>query len=344
MAGTGPKAAGSHCSTSVTTATTQSAGPPLPRITDHLARIATPTLTVAGWYDAFLQGSLDNYLGARDSGQPAALIVGPWSYNNQTSRVGEFDFGAGADAATLNGGSSLLSLELDWLDRNIKTPKASKQKPPVLIFVMGINQWRSLDHWPPQSVDASWYLHSNGVLSETAPNADEPADTYRHDPDNPVPTCGGALLLTDEYPAGPYDQRSIENRSDVLVYTSEPLKRPLEVIGRVRTQIVAASTTPSTDWIVRLCDVDTDGVSRNITDGVLRDDNANAGPREHSIDLWSTAHVFLPGHRIGLHIASSSVPRWDCNPSTRAADQSVYHDASRPSRIILPAIACQPSD
>jgi uncharacterized protein len=338
--------------------TGQPIGPPFPRIADGLASIAAPTLTVAGWYDAFLQGSLDTYTGARDTGHPAALIVGPWSHNNQTSHIGETDFGAEASAGDVYDGSSLLSMELDWLDRHLKPLKPdhtttpppssplppSSPPPPILIFVMGINEWRHLDHWPPPAVDTSWYLHTNSTLSETAPQPDEPADTYRHDPNNPVPTCGGALLLTDEFPAGPFDQHSIENRSDVLVYTSEPLENPLEVIGRVRAHIVAASTAPSIDWVVRLCDVDTNGISRNITDGILRAATAHAvaatattaTPREHSVDLWSTAHVFLPGHRIRLHIASSSFPRWDLNPSDRPATASVYHDTLRPSRIVLP--------
>lgn len=310
----------------------------LPQIADGLVGLAAPTLTVAGWYDAFLQGSLDNYVGARDSGQPAALIVGPWSHGNQSSRIGEIDFGAGADAGSIDGGSSLRSLELDWLDRYLKV----KLKPdevgaatqaPVLIFVMGVNEWRRLENWPPAAVEVSWYLRADGVLSKSYPKAGEAVRTYRHDSANPVPTRGGALLLTDQYPAGPFDQCDVEGRRDVLVYTSEALKAPLEVIGRVRAEIVVGAVGATIDLVVRLCDVDTEGVSRNITDGVLRVSHGDVGPREHCIDLWSTAHVFQVGHRLRVHVTSSNFPRWDLLP---AADLSVHHDAARPSRIVLP--------
>lgn len=294
-----------------------------------------PTLTVAGWFDAFLQGSIDNYVRARDGGAPAALIVGPWSHGNLTGRIGARDFGAIAGAASME----LHARELDWLDRYLK-PELAPAAPdaPVLVFVMGTNEWRCFQTWPPESVDVPWYLHADGRLSLDVPDSDSPPDAFRHDPADPVPTCGGALLMAPEFPAGPYDQRHVEERDDVLVYTGAPLRAPLEVIGRISVHLVAESTAPGTDWVARLCDVDTGGVSRNITDGILRTRLARAhGPaREHVIDLWSTAHVFLPGHRIRVQVASSCFPRWDRN--LIVARQSVYHDAARPSRVILPVV------
>jgi putative CocE/NonD family hydrolase len=302
-----------------------------------------PTLTVAGWFDAFLQGSLDNYRAARDGGAPAALIVGPWSHDNQTGRVGETDFGPTADGARLDDRRSLSARELDWLDRHLKPgPGTEPGEPPVLVFVMGANEWRRFPAWPPDAVDVAWYLRSDAMLSPDPPPSDSPPDTFHHDPGDPVPTLGGALLLTPQFPAGPCDQRPVERRDDVLVYTSEPMRTPLEVIGRIKVHLVAASTASSTDWVARLCDVDGDGVSRNITDGVLRTPHAHADaagrgrPTEYVIDLWSTAHVFLPGHRIRVQLASSCFPRWDRNLALPVARQSVYHDIARPSRIILP--------
>lgn len=313
-------------------------------------RAGIPTLTVAGWFDAFLQGSIDNHVRARDGGVPAALIVGPWSHGNQTNRIGETDFGTVADAAALADGGSLLAREMDWLDLHLRPQHAAvAPEPPVLVFVMGANQWRRFQAWPPESVDVPWYLRTGGRLSPDAPEPDSPPDAFRHDPSNPVPTCGGALLMAPEFPAGPHDQQHVEDRDDVLVYTSEPLRAPFEVIGRVRVRLVAESTASSTDWVARLCDVDTDGVSRNITDGILRThqahrSNADTGHehpgREYVIDLWSTAHVFLPGHRIRVQIASSCFPRWDRN--LVRADQSVHHDAARPSRVVLPVVRANP--
>ncbi|MEV6925318.1 CocE/NonD family hydrolase [Dactylosporangium sp. NPDC051485] len=313
-----------------------------------------PTLTVAGWFDAFLQGSLDNHLSARAGGAPAALIVGPWSHDNQTRRIGDTDFGPIADAAALDGDRSLPQRELDWLDRRLRPgPDPEPEAPPVLLFVMGAGEWRRFPAWPPAAVEVAWYLRTGARLSPDAPpRPDSPPDSYEHDPGDPVPTLGGALLLAPQFPAGPCDQRPVEQRDDVLVYTSEPLRAALEVVGRITVHLFAESTAPSTDWVARLCDVGADGVSRNITDGVLRT-GGSGRTTEHVIDLWSTAHVFLPGHRIRVQIASSCFPRWDRNLAAAEggeaptalprARQTVYHDAARPSRIILPALHERPA-
>jgi uncharacterized protein len=216
----------------------------------------------------------------------------------------------------------------------VRAPSKRFEQQPVLLFVMGADEWRRLPSWPPESTEASWYLHGGGLLSPDSPQPDSPPDVFHHDPGNPVPTCGGGLLLTPQFPAGPVDQRQVEQRDDVLVYTSEPLTAPLEIIGRVAVHLVAASTSPTTDWVARLCDVDIDGVSRNITDGIMRTRQTQA--TDILIDLWSTAHVFLPGHRIRVQIAGSCFPRWDRNLD--AARQTVFHDAARPSRLVLPRI------
>ncbi|MEZ0067326.1 putative CocE/NonD family hydrolase [Streptacidiphilus sp. MAP12-20] len=351
---------------------TPASGPPPvadpPDPASGLPRAAVPSLTVAGWFDCFLQGSLDNFVRARHAGTPAALIVGPWTHTNLSSRIGDTDFGAIADAAGIDGAESLLERELDWFGRHLKQEQAPSVPPTppeaaVLLFVMGSNRWRRLDTWPPKSIEVPWHLHGDGRLSRDAPEPLSPPDEFRHDPNNPVPTCGGTVLMAPEFPAGPFDQHEVEKRDDVLLYTSEPMEAPLEVIGRIRVCLFADSTAGPTDWVARLCDVGTDGVSRNITDGILRTDPAlpNTGhgqrPPELLVDLWSTAHVFLPGHRVRLHIASSCFPRWDRNPGdpmladTRSAGpvppgsptttsrQSVYHDSARPSRLILPVMS-----
>ncbi|MFC1437306.1 CocE/NonD family hydrolase [Streptacidiphilus sp. N1-10] len=297
-----------------------------------------PTLAVAGWFDCFLQGSLDNYMTARRTGVEAALIVGPWSHDNQSGRIGDTDFAPTADAAGIDGGGSLLERELDWFDRQFKQQQAVPEPSSVLLFVMGVNQWRRLESWPPESVDTVWYLNAGGRLSLDPPGPPGPhssSDSWQHDPTDPVPTCGGAVLMAPGFPAGPLDQRQIEKRDDVLVYTSEPLEAPLEVVGRVSVHLVTDSSSPSTDWVARLCDLDADGTSRNITDGILRDHQTRPDA-DLSIDLWSTAHVFLPGHRIRLQITSSCFPRWDRMPATSVARRTVHHDAARLSRIVLP--------
>ncbi len=139
----------------------------------------------------------------------------------------------------------------------------------------------------------------------------------------------------------------MEARQDVLVYTSEPLAEDLEVTGRVRAFIHAATDAPSTDWVVRLCDVDPQGLSVNVVDGILRADTTGEFT-EHAVDLWSTSYLFRAGHRLRVHVTSSSFPRWDRNLNTgqpidtatdfRPANQTIAHDAARPSRIVLPVI------
>ncbi|MFG1810544.1 CocE/NonD family hydrolase [Streptomyces sp. NPDC049040] len=320
-------------------------GPPLRAVpADHTA-LRTPTLTVAGWYDAFLQGSLDNHAAARAAGHTAALIVGPWTHDDRTGRTRAHDFGPQAGEAALAGGSSLRDRTLDWLTAVLAgAPHPGVAPPgggaaaagtPVLVFVMGADEWRPLEQWPPPATPTPWYLRADAALSPVPPGPAEPPAGFLHDPADPVPTRGGALLLTSGYPAGPYDQRPVEARGDVLVHTGEALAGPLEVMGRVRATLTVGADAGPADWVVRLCDVAPDGTSRVLTDGVTR--TYAAGEREVRVDLWSTAHVFRPGHRVRLQIAASSHPRWDVAgpPGTR----TVFRDAARPSQVVLPLTA-----
>ncbi|MFB7056031.1 CocE/NonD family hydrolase [Streptomyces vinaceus] len=317
------------------------------RVAGHHQRIHLPSLHIGGWYDVFCQGVLDNYTAMAAAGQPAKLVMGPWEHTtNYAGAVGEVDFGTAASGALLDLNTSLAALRFDWLDRWLKpdTPRPDDEAP-VKIFVMGANRWRDEESWPPaRSVETPFYLHAEGVLSKDGPRADEKAAHYSYDPADPVPTHGGAVLMASGYPAGPRDQLRIEARPDVLVYTSEPLAEDLEVTGRITLLLHAATDASSTDWVARLCDVDTHGKSLNIADGIIRTYGIPGTAVEHRIDLWSTSAVFRAGHRLRVHITSSSFPRWDRNLNTgrdqsttmRTARQTVFHDAARPTRILLP--------
>ena len=231
---------------------------------------------------------------------------------------------------------------------------------PIKLFVMGANVWREEPQWPlARATDTPYYLRAGGRLSPEPPGA-EPPDRYAYDPADPVPTRGGALLLTPEYPAGPLDQRPIEARPDVLVFTTPPLERDTEVTGPVRVQLWAASSAPDTDFVARLVDVYPDGRSINLTDGIVRaryrDFRTGASPSliepgqayAYEIDLWATSNVFKAGHRIGLQVTSSCFPRWDRNPNTahpfgadaelRIARQEILHDQAHPSHVVLPFV------
>lgn len=322
------------------------------RVAGRHQAITAPSLIITGWYDVFLQGALDNQVAMSEVAHPTKLVVGPWSHGENLipGAVGETNFGLTSTQALVAGQFSLSELKLRWFDHWLrKKDTGILQEPPVKIFVMGTNVWRDEEEWPlARAVDTPWFLRADGHLSSTGPTGEERHDSYVFDPNHPVPTRGGATVMSVEYPAGQFDQAPVEERSDVLVYTSEPLIEDLEVTGPVRVSLYAATDGPSTDWVARLCDVDPYGISRNITDGILRVSTSPDTPGEHEIDLWSTSNVFRPGHRIRVHVTSSSFPRWDRNPNTgespqtattlRPARQRIFHDASRPSRITLPVV------
>ncbi|WP_234802300.1 CocE/NonD family hydrolase [Mycolicibacterium fortuitum] len=322
------------------------------RIAGRHDAITTPSLNITGWYDAFLQGALDNYVAMAESGCTTKLLAGPWPHvlNPVPAALGEINFGLTASPMLIGGLYSLTQLELRWFDHWLcDNDTGFIEEPPVKIFVMGANTWRDENEWPlARAVDTPWYLGADGALGPTAPATDERPDTYIYDPTDPVPTCGGPLVMAPEFPPGPFDQAAVEQRSDVLLYTSEPLAEDLEVTGRIRATLFAATDAPSTDWVVRLCDVDTQGISRNITDGILRINAESGTVGEYEIDMWSTSNLFRAGHRIRVQVTSSNFPRWDRNPNTgepvqtattlRSAQQRIFHDGSRASHIVLPIV------
>jgi putative CocE/NonD family hydrolase len=234
------------------------------------------------------------------------------------------------------------------------------EEPPVKIFVMGANIWREEAEWPlARALAVPFYLHANGRLGLDAPEDEEP-DHYMYDSADPVPTLGGATLLTPEFPSGPYDQAAVEERPDVLVYTTGVLEKDTEVTGPVQVHLWAVSSAPDTDFVARLTDVYPDGRSINLTDGIVRARYRNFAhgeapssiepgqPYLYTIDLWATSNVFKAGHRIRLQITSSNFPRWDRNPNTghpfgadaelAVAHQSILHDGEHASFVLLPLV------
>ena len=321
------------------------------RVAGRHDEVDLPTFQVGGWYDIFAQGTLDNFAAMRGAGRSATLVMGPWSHANQQHVVGDVNFGFAANSAFMGMRGPLHGLQLDWYQRTIGDGEALETDTgKVLLFVMGINQWREETEWPlSRAVDTHFHLRTDGRLTPESPSTAEQPDEFTYDPMNPVPTTGGALLLSDEFRPGPLDQTAVEAREDVLVFTTEPLTEDVEVTGRVRAVLFAATDGPSTDWVARLCDVDETGVSRNVADGIVRVRAATPGEAaEYVVDLWSTSIVFKAGHRIRVQVTSSNFPRWDRNLNTgepeetattgRVARQQVFHDPACPSRIVLPVV------
>ena len=233
---------------------------------------------------------------------------------------------------------------------------------------MGVDHWRDEAEWPlARAVPTAYYLRGHGRANsrhgdgrlETIPPGAEPPDTYVYNPRDPAPTRGGGLCCSLVFtPGGPYDQRPVEERADVLVYTSRPLDRPLEVTGPITVTLWAASSAVDTDWTAKLVDVAPNGYAKNLTDGILRARYRHGADRStpltpgaverYTIDLWASSNVFLRGHRIRAEISSSNFARFDRNPNTgrpaaaeadlQPAFQTVFHDAARPSHITLPVV------
>jgi putative CocE/NonD family hydrolase len=197
----------------------------------------------------------------------------------------------------------------------------------------------------------------DGSLGPSAPKK-EASDQYLYDPANPVPTQGGGLCCAPTPPGGAFDQRSIEQRPDVLVYTSEPFKKDFEVTGNIQAELYVKSSAVDTDLTVKVVDVRPDGYAQNLTDGILRLRYRNSMEKPEplkpeeiykvTIDAGPTSNVFLPGHRLRVEVSSSNSPRFDANPNTGAnSDQEknpvkatniILHDSEHPSAILLPVI------
>lgn len=322
----------------------------LPRVAGSHERVEVPSFHVGGWHDVFLQGTLDNYRAMVALGREARLVVGPWTHVAFADPIGDRLFGlrAARDGVPVHPQGDLNGLRLAWLRRQlVPGPGVELPEAPVRIFVMGRNEWRDEAAWPPgRAVAERWYLHAGGSLATTGPAAGDQPSEFHYDPANPVPTVGGNSIMSPDYPPGPKDQGAVEARDDVLVFTSEPLHEELEVTGRVRVILHAASSAPSTDWIARLCDVDPDGRSLNLCDGILRVGTGADRRERHEIDLWSTSNVFRRGHRLRVQVTSSSFPRWDRNLNTgdqratryEVARQRVFLNADQASYIELPVV------
>jgi putative CocE/NonD family hydrolase len=322
-------------------------------IEDHYSDIQVPALHVAAWYDIFQGGSLKNYEGLKAHPQAQRLLVVIGGHAGGGRQIGDVDFGpAAADF-------SEAQVTLDWYDYLFKGVQNGFAKKPVRIFVMGANEWRYEDDWPlKRAKPAKYFLHAAKSLSVDAPSAEEP-DQFIYDPANPVPTTGGPLCCDAAHlPAGPRDQRAVEARDDVLVYSTPALERDVEVTGQVALELWAKSSAVDTDFTAKLVDVWPNGFAQNLTEGIVRAKYRDSQEKpellnpgqvyKFAVDLWSTSNVFKKGHKIRLEISSSNFPRFDRNPNTGEngqyatrivkATNTVLHDSEHASALVLPLV------
>ena len=287
-------------------------------------RTAVPTLVIGGWHDLFLEQTLEQYRTLAARGVPTRLLVGPWAH---------------LDAAI---SGIALSESLTWLDRYLGPGTrrvAGTSAPPersVRIWVGGeqetlkaskiprprgrAGQWREIAGWPPPGAgEQRWYLGPDGTLSPREPAAEPGAAParFRYDPADPTPSVGGAIMAPD---AGARDNRPVEERSDVLVFSSEPLDQPVEIIGEVAAEVSVTRDNPYADLFVRLCDVSPRGRSVNVCDGIVRLTGRDplAGPVE--VSMIGAAHRFGRGHRLRLQVSGGAYPRFARNPGNGEVD------------------------
>lgn len=353
---------------------------------DSIARASSvnvPAVFFGGWYDVFLQGTIDGFVSRHNDGGQGAkgkhkLIIGPWGHGGpkqdtksakpKTLPMGELAFPANSLKIPYACGSD------EWFDyylRGIDT--GIEEIPAVQYYTMGAvdeedapgNTWHTADNWPVPAKPSPLYLREDRTLSAETPRTTDSRMSFDHDPLNPVPTRGGCLLLTWKEPgterkvaSGTYDQRDIEQRPDVITFTTEPLTDPLEVTGRLTARLFVVSDRIDTDLAVKLTDVYPDGRSMNIADGLARCRYRKGldrlaplepgQPTEIEVDLWSTSMVFNKGHRIRVAVTGSNYPRFDVNPNTGwpawpmgpaiKARNQVLCSRQYPSHILLPVV------
>ena len=337
-------------------------------LTPRLPDLTLPALHVVGYYDFFSRESVGNFVvmqkQARDpeTRRQQRLVLGPWDHGSVgRTKTGEIEFGAEAAVDTF-------ALQLDWFDRHLKQDAAALAKPfpPVRYFSMGDNVWHDAQTWPPEGFTAtSFHLRSagkantrrgNGRLTREAPTKDEPADTFRADPANPVPACP----VTDQRPIkaavwGPVDQGAIEDRDDVLVYTSKVMSEPLTFAGNAEAKLHVSTDTSDADWAVKLIDVHPDGFAQNIARGILRGRYRDSLLKpelmkpgqvyEITVDLGPVAATIAKGHQLRVDISGADFPLYDRNPNTAKgifsaetaiATEQVHHKPGALSRLVLP--------
>jgi len=324
-------------------------------------RANAPAVHIGGYWDIFGQATIDAFVGYQENGGPKArgkqrLVMGPWTHGVLQEKAGELKFPNG------NKPPGHVDDAWKWFDLTLKGDGTNIDVgPAVTYYVIGDvndpkargNVWRTAAQWPPIKTTATkYFLQADRSLKTAKPETTETL-SYIYDPANPTPTVGGPQLTI---PAGPMNQSKVEERPDVLVFTTAPLTAPIEVTGRVRAQIWISTDAADTDLMAKLCDVYPDGRSYNLCEGAMRARFRDGRAQEKllepgqsypiEIDLWSTSAIFNTGHRIRLQITSSSSPGNDPNPNTgaafranaetRKANVRIYMDPTRPSHLTLP--------
>ncbi len=332
---------------------------PVPRA----SYVCAPALHVGGWWDVVQRGTIDNFVSRQERGGPKArgyqkLIIGPWTHGAHRGprKLGDLEL------------PENYGFDVDGLERRLYRhyllgeKNGAETEPSIHYYTLGDvnapkapgNEWRTADRWPPFETEVMLlYLAGENTLTGTLPDGDESREQFTYDPHDPCPTHGGANLAL---PAGPFDQREVSRRGDVLRFETQPLDEAVEVTGRVKVRLFVSSDAPDTDFTAKLVDVYPDGREILLLDSIQRVKLRKGSEEPHllspgeigelEIDLWSISIVFARGHRIGLHISSSNYPRFEKNPNTgddfpsegelRVARNAVHFGPGHLSALVLP--------
>jgi putative CocE/NonD family hydrolase len=305
--------------------------------------IASPVLFMAGWFDPFLISQLRDFTRIRSSGQPSAaaksrLIIGPWAHAYTPTQPD----GSKPDNFRL----ASITQSLPWFNLHLKGSVRSQDPSVVKLFVMGENVWRNEDEWPlARTVYSPYYLTESPTNSlATKPHDRSSKISYDSDPHNPVPSRGGAMLGPR---AGPRLQ-DLKPRPDVIAFDTDPLSLPIEITGPIKVVLFVQTDADSTDFVATLMDVHPSGRAFKISDGIIRRNYERMSVKRIEIEMWPTSILVAAGHKLRLHISSSSYPRFDVNPNTGrdisteaspiVAHQSIFLGGSTPSHLLLPII------
>jgi uncharacterized protein len=321
--------------------------------------VHAPALLITGWYDWSLNDPLETWKLLRHEARSpvrerSRLIITPSAHNMPGYKEGMPDH---LELQRTHHTVNQVGLLLRWYAA--VREGAIGSWPTVIYYLMGANEWRVAEDWPPPNARVeAWYLGSGGTLSTQAPQEGSAPARYVFDPQNPTPTVGGSIV-SYVYSPGSVDVSEVHKRSDVLTYTSAPLEQDLDVAGPLRLILYASSSARDTDFAARLSDVFPDGRAIQLQNGILRARYRNSAEEPEllspgriyrlEIDLWATANRFKAGHRLRVDISSADFPRFDRNSNRGGepgdpirAQQTVYHDPEHPSHLLVAVLESAP--
>jgi uncharacterized protein len=297
------------------------------RLGQALERVTVPVLLQTGWQDRFPAQMIEQYDRLQQRGVEVGLTIGPWTHFETLTK----------------GAATVMTEALEWLADHLAGAGARRRPSPVRIFVTGAREWRTLEAWPSSTSERVFYLHPDGALDDTPPASTSGPTSFTYDPTDPTPAVGGQVI--NPAIGGRRDNRRLEERVDVVTFTSPPLTEPLDVLGNPVVDVVHETDNPYADLFIRMCEVGMSGRSINVSDGFVRlgPENANGNVR---LPLDALAHRFAPGNRLRLQISGGAHPRYARNLGTNGAPatstglapsaRKIFHGAGGSSRLHLP--------